>query len=105
MNVRKWIDCSQEVDVQVGADDISAALSEAFASARQGIDEGPNHRDVLSALNSIGAFLNGFTDAHIAKLTDKQREIVSHFLSKAAARFSSQNAEHKISRPTKGSQT
>jgi hypothetical protein len=87
MKVTKWVDFSQMVEMDIGANDISDALSEAFARVHRDIDDKPNRFDVTSALNAIAGFFNGLTDAHIALLTDGQRKITRTYLAGAAARF------------------
>ena len=87
MIVKKWVEMSDEVEVQVGADDISAALSEAFAKVPRDIDDRPNKHDVLVVLNSIGTFLRAFKDEHITQLTDAQRKTVREFLVTNGERF------------------
>lgn len=89
MKVRKWVDFGQEVEVNIGADDIRAALAEAFetiAGDRLG-ENGPNRNDVCMALNNIAGFLNGITDQQIGLLYPTQRSTVEQFLLKAAQRF------------------
>ena len=75
MRIRKWI--SQEVEVEVCAEDIHAALS-----------EGPtaNH-DVLRVLNSLGAILRAISDEQIASMTQGARGVVLKFLADQAERY------------------
>jgi len=87
MKVTKWVEYSREVEIEIGADDIAAALSEAFARVPRDIDDHPSRHDVTSALNSIARFFNGMKDEHIALLTDGQRKVTYKFLTLAATRF------------------
>ncbi len=89
MKVSKWVDMGAEVDVEIGVDDVRAALGEAFSRVTQEHlgEEGPSAHDVKCALYSIGTFLNAMTDEHIALLEPKPREIVRAFLFKNAERF------------------
>lgn len=92
MRISKWVDMGQEVYVEICADDIRAALSEAFECVtydRLG-EPGPMRHDVTSALNHIGAFLNGMADSHIALLTDGQRATIEKYLLNASKRFALQ---------------
>ena len=87
MKVSKWVESSQEVEIEIGADDISIALSEAFARVPRDCDDHPNRNDVLSAFSSIGRFLAAFKDEHIAELNDAQRKMIREFLLKQGGRF------------------
>ena len=83
MKVTKWVEMSDNVTLDIGTEDIRAALDEAFADADQTV----NVHDILCAFNSIASFINAFTDENIAKLKPKQREIIGRFLRDAAVRF------------------
>ena len=87
MKITKWVECSQEVEVHIGADDIRWALSEAFSRVERDIDDRPNRHDATAALGAIGSFLVGLTDDRIALLKDSQRKIVAEFLAARARRF------------------
>jgi ABC-type transporter Mla subunit MlaD len=84
MKVSKWIETSQEIEIDVGADDINAALREAFATPNQ--KDGQAH-DVLRALNTVATFLNAFDTTLIDRLTFGQRLTIEKFLRNAADRF------------------
>ncbi len=89
MKITKWVDFGQEVEVNIGADDIRAALAEAFAVVtkdRLG-EGGPSRNDVLTALNYIGTFLGALTDEQIGLLNFQQRVIIQGFMLKASNRF------------------
>lgn len=89
MKIRKWVDMGQEVNVEVGVDDIRAALQEAFAvvtTDRLG-EPGPNRAEILMAINNIGTFLKAITPAQISFLTFGQCDMIWKFLSDQAARF------------------
>jgi hypothetical protein len=88
MKITKWVDMGAEVEVEIGADDIRIALSEAFSSVEvQAFDAKPTRFDVTRALNDIAAFFNAITDEHIGLLNDAQREVTEKFLRRAADRF------------------
>lgn len=89
MKVTKWVDMGQEVEVEVGADDIRGALAEAFAVVTEDRlgESGPNRNDVMLAMNSMAAFLNALTDGQIGLFNIAQRTFIESFLVKAAARF------------------
>ena len=89
MRVEKWVDFGQNVTVNIGMDDIRAALAECFevvTSDRLG-ESGPNRADILYALASIGSFLRALTDEQIGMLTDSQKTVIHEFLREQATRF------------------
>jgi hypothetical protein len=89
MKVQKWVDFGQDVTVDIGLDDVRAAIAEAFeVVTRDRFEEsGPNRNDVLIAIDSLGKFLKALTDAQIALLSDEQRKVVSNFLTEQSKRF------------------
>ena len=88
MKIYKWVDFGQEVAVDIGAEDISGVLAEAFSKVEEDqLGESLPIHYVFRSMNYIGAFLNGFKDEHIAMLTEAQRKTISGFLAKAAERF------------------
>lgn len=80
MKVSKWVEHSSEVEIDLGMEDIRAAIAESLSSH--------NPHDVNGSLNTVGTFLRAFTDEQISALSPKVREIVRVFLSEAAMRFS-----------------
>jgi hypothetical protein len=90
MRVRKWVDFGQEVDVEIGMEDVRAALSESFGEVTQDRlgEPGPNRGELTSALSHIATFLRALTAEHIALLNAEQRKVVKGFLSDSAERFS-----------------
>lgn len=79
MKIVKWIEIeSQEVTFDVGWQEIREVLEESLAGDKWAI---------LHALNAVGAVLNSFTDEHIAKLTEGQREVAAKALAKHAKRI------------------
>jgi hypothetical protein len=94
VKLSKWVDMGQEVEVEIGVDDIRAALGEAFEVVTRDPlgEEGPSRFDVIRALNMIGAFLNALTDEQIALLTDPVRRNVQTYLAKTSERFQNQLA-------------
>lgn len=89
MKVTKWVDLGQEVEIEIGADDIRAALGEAFGRVTSDPlgEEGPSRSDVVACFNSIAGFLNAITDEQITKLNYLQRVVIGKFLRKHAERF------------------
>lgn len=89
MKVSKWVDMGQEVTIEIGMEDVRAALSESFHEVTQDRlgEPGPKCGELKMALSSIATFLNALTDEHIALLNNHQRKVIEHFLSASAARF------------------
>lgn len=91
MKITKWVDIpSQEVEIEIGLDDIRIALSKAFGAAlprNDENDESPTSLDVMLALASIGSFLRALTDEQIATLMPSQRVVIATFLAEQAKRF------------------
>ena len=89
MRVEKWVDFGQNVTVEIGMDDIRAALAECFeVVTRDRLGEsGPNRADILRALSSISSFLEALTDKQIGMLTDSQKAVIHDFLREQATRF------------------
>ena len=89
MRVTTWVDLSEEVEVDVSAEDIRCAMSEAFDEAKPDPhnEKTPGISTILRALNSMATFLNGLTDEHIARMEPRQRAITREFLVKQSARF------------------
>ncbi len=89
MKVSKWVDMGQEVDIEIGVDDIRGALGEAFAQVtRDRLGEpGPNVAEIKFALNSMAEFLRAVTDRHIDMLTHEQRKMIENFLAAQASRY------------------
>lgn len=77
MKVYKWIETSQEVEIDISSEDVHAIFTEPTASIRE----------VLYQFNCIAAFLNGLPDKRIAEMNKKQREVVSKFLIEQSERI------------------
>ena len=86
MRITKWVEFSQEVEISLGAEDISSLLSESLISEGQETVQG-----VLYALNSIATFLRAIGDKQIAAMRPIQRRTVATFLAQQSGRF--QNLE------------
>ncbi len=89
MKVRKWVELSEEVEVEVSVEDIRLAMGEAMEPVirdRNG-EEGPSINQVLYAINAMAIFLNAITDSQISMLKLGQLSVISAFLRKAADRF------------------
>ncbi len=87
MKVTKWVSLDQEVEIEIGADDIRCALAEALANPIAEHEQHPDSGDVQRALNSIAQFLNAFTDEQFLKLPPAVRKAVAAFMAKQGARF------------------
>ena len=88
MRITKWVDMGAEVDVDIDARDISAALSEAFSVVVEPkFEEVATARDVIRAIAMVGTFLTALTDEHIAALNEAQRTTVFRFLTKETKRW------------------
>lgn len=89
MKISKWVDMGQEVDIEIGMDDIRAAMQECFATVttdRLGVSV-PNHYEISAAFNAIANFLNALTDEHIGSLSITQRDVIHNYLIRSAERF------------------
>ncbi len=89
MKISKWVDMGQEVEIEVGVDDVRAALAEAFDNVTQDRlgEEGPNRSEVALTLNNIAQFLKALTDDQIAMLSPQARELTAKFLAEQSKRF------------------
>jgi len=93
MKVSKWVDMAQEVQIEIGMEDVRAALNEAFYEVtredRLG-EPGPNNSEIMLAFNNIGGFLRAFTDEQIAQLKPAARKVIGEFLAEQSKRFAAQ---------------
>jgi hypothetical protein len=89
LRISKWVDVGAEVEIEIGLDDVRAAMAEAFENVTQDRlgEPGPNRAEIGMALNQVGTFLKALTDEHIAALSDPARKIVNAFLVEQAKRF------------------
>jgi hypothetical protein len=90
MKVSKWVDFGQEIEIEIGTDDVRAALAESFQRVTSpGFEEEPppDHA-VRSMLSTIASFLKALTDEQIAaSLSEPARKTVHNFLVEQTARF------------------
>lgn len=89
MKVSKWVDMGQEVEIEVGVDDIRGALAEAFARVtndRLG-EDGPTAQEVMFAFNSIAQFLRAITNEQISHMNVHQLATIAGFLDTQAKRY------------------
>ncbi|KKL45017.1 hypothetical protein LCGC14_2359870 [marine sediment metagenome] len=77
MRIDKFIDFSQEVEIELSSDDISLILREDPESLNA----------ILSNLNSVATFLKGVPSERIGELSDWQREVIAAFLTSQANRY------------------
>ena len=77
MKVTTWINFDQEVDVEVSADEIIAALIGGTSSGQ----------DVLRGLNNAVSFLVEIPDKLIAEMKVEHRDVVALRLREQAGRF------------------
>jgi len=89
MKVSKWVDFGQEVEVEIGVDDVRAALAEGFHLATEDRlgEPGPLPMEVIRAFNDMAIFLRALSDSQIALLTPAQRAVIHAFLSEQSQRF------------------
>lgn len=88
MKITKWVDMGAEVEVEIDANDIAGALSEAFANVTEDrFEDKPTQKDVLKCLNLVARFMNGLKDEHMQMLSAKQRDITAAYMEGAAARL------------------
>jgi len=79
MRIDKFIDFSQEVEIELSSDDINLILQEDSACLSI----------VLSNLNSVASFLKGIPSDIINELSDGQRKIIKEFLINESERYGS----------------
>lgn len=83
MTITKSVDLGfQEVEIQIGAEDVQKALSVELADAEE-----KKEMSVRRALNSTAVFLNALTEDQIKAQPPAVRELVAKSLTKHAARF------------------
>ena len=94
MKVSKWVDMGQEVEIEIGIDDIRATLSECFDRAtRDELDgKGPNRQQIIYAIDTLAKCLRALTDRHIDCLTHEQRKIIETFLFEQSKRYVTRGA-------------
>jgi len=68
MKITKWIDYSQEVEIEIGAEDISVIFS-----------DDPDIKEWLYQINSIASFLTGTPTNVLEQLTPKQAQIIGQY--------------------------
>lgn len=89
MKISKWVDMGQEVEIEIGVDDIRGSLAEAFARVtNERFEDEPTVQDVMLALNSIAQFLRALTNEQIAKMNVHQQATIAGFLDEQSKRFS-----------------
>jgi hypothetical protein len=76
MKIKTWIEIGQDVEIDIGPEDILAVYS-----------EGDTLPYILYNLSRIDEFLRGVSDERIAEMTPGQREIISGRLGTQAQRF------------------
>ena len=86
MTIKKWVEFSQEVDVEIGGDEVALAFQEAWGRIDD-IDGVPNRHAIIRALGRVGTFFKALSDAQIADLNVKQRETIRKFLETEAVRW------------------
>lgn len=94
MRVSKWVDFGTEVEVLIDANDVRAAVREAWDRVtmdRLG-EDGPTRAEVLRTLNDTGVFLKAITDDQIQDMTSAQRQTIWAFLLQQAERYEPKEA-------------
>jgi hypothetical protein len=84
VKVEKWVEFAKVVEIEIGREDIAAALA---ASCSDALEPQSCLQTVLRALNTCAAFLGAIPEATICEMTPSQREITARFLHKQASRF------------------
>ena len=79
MKVYKYIEISQEVEIDLSSEDIKTIFD----------SDGDSLDDILRGLNGLACFLRGVSESKIAEMTQGQREVVGKFLSIEAERYNS----------------
>lgn len=89
MKISKWIDMGQEVEIEVGMEDIRCALAECFSKITSDrLGEAPaNQAEISMAFSTLAEFLRAVTDRQIDTLTHAQRKIIETFLSDQSKRY------------------
>ena len=77
MKIRKWVESSQEVDVDVCLEDVQQMIYEADLSTRA----------VLEMLNRIGLCLKAVPGEIIREFNEAQRKVIRDFLAEQAKRY------------------
>lgn len=80
MKIEKFVEISDNLEIDIDADDIRACL-------RESINDADTKATVLNTLNNIAQFINGIPDELLNEITDKQKQIVYEFMVNAANRF------------------
>jgi hypothetical protein len=89
VRVRKWVDIGQEVEIEIGIEDIRAGLNEAFYAVTEDRlgEPGPNNAEVMMAFNNLGTFLRAVTAEQIGRMKPAQRQAILAFLAEQALRY------------------
>jgi hypothetical protein len=89
MKISKWVDMGQEVEIEIGVDDIRASLSECFerATGDELDGDGPNRHQIIYTIDALAKFLRAMTDRHIDCLTHEQRKVIETFLAEQSKRY------------------
>lgn len=81
MKVTKWVESSQEVEIEIGADDVISALyetnPEGYAPKQQ----------VVRAVNALADVFRKMPSEGIAELTPHARALIRTFLQEQSERF------------------
>lgn len=91
MKVSKWVDMGQEVEIEVGVEDIRGALAECFARVTDDNYLGEreaNRAEISMAFSTLAEFLRAVSERQIDMLTHEQRRIIKQFLVEQGERYS-----------------
>lgn len=80
MKVKTWVECSQEVEVDVSREDIIAAFVD-------GLEAAPRGDDWLRLINRFAMILKTLPDTQIAQWTPEARTTIAQFLRDQLPRF------------------
>jgi len=89
MKISKWVDMGQEVEIEIGMEDIRYALAETFGRiTRTDLPEfQANRAEISMAFSQIADFLRAVTDRQIDMLTHDARRIIEQFLVEQSKRY------------------
>jgi hypothetical protein len=80
VKITKWIESSQEVEIEIGADDVIAALMD-------GSENYTPKQAVFAAANKLAQVFRKLPQSSIDDLNDDQRKLIGDFLDEQAKRF------------------
>jgi len=80
MKIIKWIEYNQEIEIEIGTDDVIVALLE-------GSEDCPPKQAVTRAVNNLANVFRKMPDSAIAELSGPARHTIAEFLAEQEKRF------------------